>query len=60
MDVWVCSNSQGYQDQVIFAFEHLHPSLAFVAEGSTLKVFGFQQVVRAKRQANHQNIIVLK
>jgi hypothetical protein len=42
--VWVCENHQGYRDQVIFAFEQLHPSIAFVAEGSVLKVFRYQQV----------------
>jgi len=46
MTVWVCENDQGYRDQVIFAFERLHPSLAFVAEGSILKTFLFQQIYR--------------
>ncbi|MGB5960207.1 MAG: DUF6334 family protein [Coleofasciculaceae cyanobacterium] len=41
---WVCENQQGYQDQVIFAFEQLHPSIAFIAEGSVLKVFRYQQI----------------
>jgi hypothetical protein len=45
--VWVCENHQGYRDQVIFAFEQLHPSIAFVAEGSVLKVFRYQQVTHA-------------
>lgn len=44
--VWVCENSQGYRDQVIFAFEQLQPSIAFVAEGSVLKVFHYEQVKR--------------
>jgi Family of unknown function (DUF6334) len=48
MTVWVCDNSQGYQDQVIFAFEYLHPSITFVAEGSVLKVFRDEQVYRVK------------
>ncbi len=42
--VWVCENQQGYQDQIIFAFEQLHPTIAFVAEGSVLKVFRYQQI----------------
>jgi len=42
--VWVCENHQGYRDQVIFAFEKLHPSMAFIAEGSVLKVFRYQQI----------------
>jgi Family of unknown function (DUF6334) len=42
--VWLCDNSQGYQDQVILAFGQLHPTIAFVAEGSVLKVFNYQQV----------------
>lgn len=42
--IWVCNNSQGYQDQVIFAFGYLHPSLSFVSEGSVLKVFRLRQV----------------
>jgi hypothetical protein len=42
--VWVCENQQGYQDQVILAFEQLHPTIAFIAEGSVLKVFRYQQI----------------
>jgi hypothetical protein len=45
--VWVCENHQGYRDQLIFAFEQLHPSIAFIAEGSVLKVFRYQQVTHA-------------
>ena len=44
--VWVCENHQGYRDQVVFAFEQLHPSIAFIAEGSVLKVFRYQQITR--------------
>ncbi|NJN91020.1 MAG: hypothetical protein HC878_12025 [Leptolyngbyaceae cyanobacterium SL_5_14] len=44
--VWVCENNQGYQDQVIFAFQHLNPSIAFVAEGSVIKVYRYAQVLR--------------
>lgn len=46
--VWVCENNQGYQDQIIFAFEQLHPTIAFIAEGSVLKVFRYQQISREK------------
>ena len=46
LTVWVCENSQGYQDQVIFAFEFLRPSIAFVAEGSVLKVFRYEQIYK--------------
>jgi Family of unknown function (DUF6334) len=42
--IWVCDNSQGYQAQVILAFGQLYPTIAFVAEGSVLKVFTYQQV----------------
>jgi hypothetical protein len=45
--VWVCENHQGYRDQIIFAFEQLHPSIAFICEGSVLKVFRYQQVTHA-------------
>ena len=45
--VWLCENHQGYRDQVIFAFEQLHPSMAFIAEGSVLKVFRYQQITHA-------------
>ena len=45
--VWVCENHQGYRDQVIFAFEQLHPSIAFICEGSVLKVFRYQQITHA-------------
>ncbi|MEC4895952.1 MAG: DUF6334 family protein [Oscillatoria sp. PMC 1051.18] len=49
---WICENNQGYQDQIIFAFERLHPSLAFVAEGSVIKVFIYEQVKREKTFSN--------
>jgi hypothetical protein len=45
--VWVCENHQGYRDQVIFAFEQLHPSIGFICEGSVLKVFRYQQITHA-------------
>jgi Family of unknown function (DUF6334) len=45
--IWLCDNSQGYQDQVILAFGQLHPTIAFVAEGSVLKVFVYQQVKKS-------------
>ncbi|NET60836.1 MAG: hypothetical protein F6K47_33290 [Symploca sp. SIO2E6] len=48
MTVWVCENNQGYRDQVILAFEYLHPSLIFVAEGSVIKVFCTEQVDRVQ------------
>lgn len=47
--VWVCENSQGYRDQIIFAFEYLHPNISFVAEGSVLKVFQCQQIHRGTK-----------
>lgn len=46
--VWVCENSQGYRDQIIFAFDHLHPSFSFVAEGSVIKVFSLEQIQKEK------------
>ena len=48
MAVWVCDNDQGYRDQVIFAFEYLHPSITFVAECSSLLVFLCEPVCRVK------------
>lgn len=44
--VWFCKNLQNYQDMVIFAFEFLHPTLAFVAEYSVLRVFSFDQMAQ--------------
>ncbi|MGK7904420.1 MAG: DUF6334 family protein [Hormoscilla sp.] len=44
--VWVCENDQGYQDQIIFAFDRLHPSIAFIAEGSVLKAFHCEQILK--------------
>ncbi len=55
MTVWVCENNQGYQDQVIFAFEYLHPSLAFVAEGSVLKLFSSQPIYRTTSETQLQH-----
>lgn len=46
MAVWICENHQGYRDQVILAFDSLLPSIAFVAEGSVLKVFRYQQIFK--------------
>ncbi|MFB2835481.1 DUF6334 family protein [Floridanema evergladense] len=46
--VWVCENSQGYRDQIILAFQHLHPSVSFVAEGSVIKVFSLEQIKQKK------------
>ena len=46
--VWVCENHQGYRDQIVFAFEQFHPSIAFIAEGSVLKVFRYQQITHMK------------
>lgn len=36
--VWICDNEQGYRDLVVLAFEHLMPNVAFVSEGSALKL----------------------
>lgn len=44
MTVWICENDQGYRDQVIFAFEYMRPSIAFVAEGSVLKAFRHEPI----------------
>ncbi|MBK1988688.1 hypothetical protein A0J48_014265 [Sphaerospermopsis aphanizomenoides BCCUSP55] len=49
MNVWVCENQQGYQDQVILAFASLHPNIAFLAEGSVIKVFLNEQILKDKR-----------
>lgn len=49
---WVCENQQGYQDQIIFAFEQLHPTIAFIAEGSVLKVFRYQQITHKQESDN--------
>ncbi len=48
MTIWVCENDQGYRDQVIFAFEYLRPSIAFVAEGSVIKAFRYEQIYKIK------------
>lgn len=53
MTVWICENDQGYRDQVIFAFEYLRPSIAFVAEGSVVKVFCSEQLLCVKGIGNH-------
>ena len=49
--IWICENDRGYRDQVIFAFDLLRPSLAFVAECSSLIAFRYEQIhrVRASR-----------
>lgn len=50
--IWLCKNNQGYQDQVIFAFDYLTPSISFVAEDSVLKVFQYQPVYKQSRKKN--------
>ena len=49
---WFCENHQGYQDQIIFAFEQLHPTIAFIAEGSVIKVFRYQQITHKQESDN--------
>ena len=60
MTVWVCDNDQGYRDQVIFAFGYLRPSLAFVSEGSVIKVFNYEQIYRvlSDGQLQHNQVLV--
>ncbi|MBR8838809.1 MAG: hypothetical protein DSM106950_33605 [Stigonema ocellatum SAG 48.90 = DSM 106950] len=53
MTVWVCDNDQGYRDQVIFAFEYLRPSIAFIAEGSVMKAFRSEQIYQIKASEAH-------
>lgn len=54
MTVWVCENDQGYRDQVIFAFEYLHPTIAFIAEGSVLKAFRQEPIYSGKAETQLQ------
>jgi len=44
--VWICKNTQNYEDQIILAFDFLQPTIAFLAEGSVLKAFWYKQVMR--------------
>lgn len=53
--LWHCENAQGYQDQIIFAFGQLQPSVTFLAEGSVLKVFQNQKLQKQQPSAQlHQ------
>jgi Family of unknown function (DUF6334) len=54
MAVWICENDQGYKDQVILAFESLQPNIAFVAEGSVIKAFLNQQILKDKKREEAQ------
>ncbi|WP_420800313.1 DUF6334 family protein [Myxacorys almedinensis] len=45
-------NTQGYHDQIIFAFETYHPSLSLVAEGSVLEAFRWESILMSKRISN--------
>jgi hypothetical protein len=49
---WICENHQGYQNQIIFAFERFHPTIAFIAEGSVIKVFHYEQITRKQELDN--------
>lgn len=51
MTIWVCNNDQGYQDQVIFAFDSLHPSISFIVEGSVIKIFIYEQIYKENKLA---------
>lgn len=42
--VWICTNQQGYQDQVIFGFGLLRPSFTFLAEAAVLLVVGHEVI----------------
>ncbi|MBD2182506.1 hypothetical protein H6S82_28795 [Planktothrix sp. FACHB-1355] len=53
--VWICENDRGYRDLVIFAFEYLHPSIAFVAECSVLNVFRYEAIYRVKSETQLQH-----
>ncbi|MEM7128875.1 MAG: DUF6334 family protein [Chloroflexota bacterium] len=39
--VWICENSQGYNDLLVFAFRFLQPNIGFLAEGNVLKLIQF-------------------
>jgi hypothetical protein len=60
MGVWVCENQQGYRDQVIFAFENLRPSIAFVVECSSILAFRYEQISRQIPEANLKREAVVK
>lgn len=57
--IWLCENNQGYQDQVIFAFDYLTPSISFIAEDSVLKVFQYQPVYKQSQKKNidHNSLV---
>ncbi|TAF07183.1 MAG: hypothetical protein EAZ77_10635 [Nostocales cyanobacterium] len=58
MNVWVCENNQGYQDQVIFAFASLHPKITFMAEGSVIKVFMNEQILKDKKLKSLKQMVI--
>lgn len=60
MGVWVCENQQGYRDQVIFAFENLRPSIAFVVECSSILAFRYEQIDRQIAEANLEREAIVK
>ncbi len=60
MGVWVCENQQGYRDQVIFAFENLRPSIAFVVECSSILAFRYEQIDRQIAEANLEREAIAK
>jgi Family of unknown function (DUF6334) len=44
--LWHCENSQGYFDQIIFAFDTLQPAFSILAEGAVLKLFRFEPLLK--------------
>lgn len=57
--VWLGTNHQGYQDQIIFAFDYFSPSISFVAEDSVLKVFQYQPVYKKlNEQGTNKEMLV--
>lgn len=50
--IWLCTNHQGYQDQIIFAFDYFSPSISFVAEDSVLKVFQYRPIYKRLNDRN--------
>lgn len=55
--IWVCENNQEYQDQVIFAFDSMLPTIAFVVEGSVINVFSYEQMRNKKVSENEVKTI---
>jgi hypothetical protein len=46
--IWRGTNQNGYFDLLTLGFHHLHPDITILSEGSVLKIFELQMVIKGQ------------